>query len=117
MKKLFISQPMKGKSDSYIRAERQHLIEVAEEVCKEKFEVIDSYFPDFPKDIASEKVAVGYLGNSIQLMSKADVVIFSRDWEDFRGCRIEHEVAIQYGFTPDIELIESYSDFEVTEND
>ena len=43
MKKLFISQPMKGKSDADILAERQKAIKSAEEKIGEPVEVIDSF--------------------------------------------------------------------------
>ena len=43
MKKLFISQPMKGKSDEDILAERQKAIKSAEAKIGEAVEVIDSW--------------------------------------------------------------------------
>lgn len=49
MKKLFISQSMKGKTDEVIKAERNALIEEARKVHGE-FEVIDSFFEDAPKE-------------------------------------------------------------------
>lgn len=45
MKKLFISQPMKGKSDEDILAERKKAIKSAEQKIGEPVEVIDSFFP------------------------------------------------------------------------
>ena len=44
MKKLFISQPMKGKSDEDILTERKKAIKSAEEKIGEPVEVIDSFF-------------------------------------------------------------------------
>lgn len=44
MKKLFISQPMRGKSDGDIMAERKKAIESAEKVIGESVGVIDSFF-------------------------------------------------------------------------
>lgn len=44
MKKLFISQPMKGKTDEEILKERETAIKQAEELLKEPVEVIDSFF-------------------------------------------------------------------------
>ena len=44
MKKLFISQPMKDKTDEEILAERQRAIDKAEEQLGEKVELIDSFF-------------------------------------------------------------------------
>lgn len=44
MKKLFISQPMRGKTDEEILAERKKAIESAERNLGEPVEVIDSFF-------------------------------------------------------------------------
>ena len=38
-----------------------------------------------------------YLAKSIEAMSEADIVIFANGWEETRGCRIEFEIAKQYG--------------------
>lgn len=48
MKKLFISQPMKGKSDEDILTERKKAIKSAEEKIGEPVEVIDSFFQEAP---------------------------------------------------------------------
>ena len=50
MKKLFISQPMRGKSDEEILAERKKAIELAQEMIGEPVEVIDSFFQEAPAD-------------------------------------------------------------------
>lgn len=44
MKKLFISQPMRGKTDEEILAERERAISIAEKQVGEPVEVIDSFF-------------------------------------------------------------------------
>ena len=44
MKKLFISQPMRGKTDAEILAEREKAVISAERQLGEKVEVIDSFF-------------------------------------------------------------------------
>lgn len=54
MKKLFISQPMRGKSDADILAERQKAIKSAEEKVGEPVEVIDSFFQEAPVDARSK---------------------------------------------------------------
>ena len=54
MKKLFISQPMRGKSDADILAERQKAIKNAEEKVGEPVEVIDSFFQEAPVDARSK---------------------------------------------------------------
>lgn len=53
MKKLFISQPMKGKSDEDILAERKKAIQSAEQKIGEPVEVIDSFFQEAPVDAKS----------------------------------------------------------------
>ena len=86
--KLFISQPMKGKTNEQIEAERKKVIAQFEDV-----EVIDSFFKDVPHDATP----LWYLGESIKLLGEADVVYFCKDWEKYNGCTIEHECAVRYG--------------------
>lgn len=50
MKKLFISQPMKDKTNEQILAEREKAIRVAKERVADAVEVIDSFFKDAPHD-------------------------------------------------------------------
>ena len=50
MKKLFISQPMKGKTDEQILAEREQAIEAAKKLVGEEVEIIDSFFQAAPAD-------------------------------------------------------------------
>lgn len=50
MKKLFISQPIRGKTDEEILAERKKAIESAERNLGEPVEVIDSFFQNAPAD-------------------------------------------------------------------
>lgn len=93
MKKLFISQPMKGKTDQEILEERKKVIEAAEKMLNEKVEVIDSFFQSAPADAKP----LWFLGKSLQLLSSADVVFFAPGWNNFRGCNIEHTCAAEYG--------------------
>lgn len=100
MKKLFISQPMKGKTDEEILATRQKAIASAEKLIGEKVVVIDSFFRNAPADAKP----LWYLGKSLELLSTADVAYFAKGWEEARGCRIENTCAIEYG----IDVIEDY---------
>lgn len=101
MKKLFISQPMRGKTDEEILAVREKAIASAEKHLGEKCEAIDSFFGTSDMSHALE-----YLGESIKLLATADVAYFAKGWEDARGCRIENTCAIEYGIT----VIEDYTD-------
>lgn len=93
MKKLFISQPMNGKSDEEILKEREEAIKKAKEVCGEEVEVIDSFFQNAPADARP----LWFLGKSLELLSTADVAYFAPGWENARGCKIEHLCAVEYG--------------------
>lgn len=98
MKKLFISQPMKGRSDEEIINERRACIKYAKETLGEDVEVIDSFFSGAPADAKP----LWYLGESLKLLAQADVAYFAAGWVDARGCKIEHTCAVEYG-VPTIE--------------
>lgn len=94
MKKLFISQPMKGKTDEEIEAERAKAVEEAKAVLNDDdVEVIDSFFKDAPVDARP----LWFLGKSVELLSGADAAYFAKDWDKYRGCKIEHTCAVEYG--------------------
>ncbi|MBY0755031.1 DUF4406 domain-containing protein [Clostridium sardiniense] len=94
MKKLFISQPMRGLTDEEILKAREEIRIKAERTIGEPIELIDSFFKDY-KPVGNKPVA--YIGKSIMLLATADVAYFGEGWKDARGCKIEHEVAVQYG--------------------
>ena len=101
MKKLFISQPMRGKTDEEILAVREKAIQSAENFLGEKVEVIDSFFQCAPVDARP----LWYLAKSLELLSTADVAYFAKGWDEYRGCKIEHTCALEYG----IDIIEDYT--------
>ena len=94
MKKVFISQPMKGKSKEEIMNERDEAIKYVKKFVGEDVEIIDSYLGAPPEDTHS---ALWCLGKSLQLMSTADVAYFAKGWEKARGCNIENICALRYG--------------------
>ena len=96
MKKLFISQPMRGLTDEEILKVREEIRARAEYVIGEPLELIDSFIKDYPGEI-NKYIPVWYLGKSIQFLSQADIVYFGGDWRNARGCKIEYEVANAYG--------------------
>lgn len=93
MKKLFISQPMRGKTDKEILAVREKAIKSAEKQVGETVEVIDSFFQSAPVNTKP----LWYLGESLKLLSQADVAFFAKGWNEARGCKIENTCAIEYG--------------------
>lgn len=105
MKKLFISQPMKGKSDEEILKERENAIKSAEKLLGEPVEIIDSFFQSAPVDARP----LWFLGKSLELLSTADIAYFAKGWEKARGCKIENTCAIEYGIT----VLEDYKGVQV----
>lgn len=101
MKKLFISQPMKGKTDEEILAERRKAVRSAERQLGEPVEVIDSFFQSAPVDAKP----LWFLGKSLELLAGADIAYFAKGWKEARGCKIENTCAIEYG----IAVIEDYT--------
>lgn len=90
MKKVFISQPMRGLTDEHILEIREAAKRKAEKRIGEEVEVIDSFFR------GTNLPPLECLGESIKLLAKADVVYFVYGWEQARGCRIEFECACAY---------------------
>lgn len=90
--KLFISQPMQGKSIEEIFAEREEAIKKATRIVKRDMEVIDSYIQDAPEGAKP----LWFLGKSLELMADADVVYFAEGWQKARGCQLEYECAHAY---------------------
>ena len=95
MKKLFISQPMKGKTDDEILAERSNAIQAAKDSVNDEIEVIDSFFQGAPADATP----LWYLGESLKLLATADVAYFAPGWDEARGCKIENTCAKEYGIS------------------
>ena len=93
MKRLFISQPMRGKSDDEILAERGDAVRAAKEALGEEVEVIESFFQGAPADARP----LWFLGKSLELLSAADIAYFAPGWNEARGCRMERACAEAYG--------------------
>ena len=94
MIKIFISQPMKNKTNQEIEQERKEIIEkIRKHFEKIEVKVIDSFFKDVPRDAKP----LWFLGKSLELLSNANVIVLGKGWKNSRGCRIEHECAVQYG--------------------
>lgn len=98
MKKLFISQPMNGKSDEQILKERSAAIVAASALIGEDVEVLETFYDDFAED----SKPLEYLGRSISDLAKADAAYFVKGWKERRGCKIEYLCAKNYGI-PTIE--------------
>lgn len=92
MKKVFISQPMKGKTDIEILEQREYIAELARKKWGD-VEIAASFFQDAPHDAAP----LWFLGESLKVMSHADVLIACKGFHEARGCRVEILAAEEYG--------------------
>ena len=91
-KVIFISQPMGGRSDDEINAERRRVIEIARQQFGD-VDALETFFSDF----GPAAKPLDYLARSIEFLAKADMAIFAPGWQDARGCRIELQCAVDYG--------------------
>ena len=91
--KIFISQYMGGRSNEEILKERLPV----EKMLKTKgYEIIDSIIEELPPENISN-IATWYIAKSLELLSQADVIYFMKGWQQGSGCKIERQVAEEYG--------------------
>lgn len=91
-KKIYISQPMRGRATDDILRERKQLIaEAAVALQTDDVEVLDTY-----RGAYTDKPPLRLLAWALEKMADADAVIFAPGWRDARGCRVEHFAASQY---------------------
>lgn len=95
MKKLFVSVPMKGRTEEEIKASIQKMKKIAEIYEGEELELIDSYIKDNPPKDSKE--AVWYLGESLKKLAQADAFIGICENYDWNSCYIERKTAERYG--------------------
>ena len=98
--KAMISQPMRGKTEEEIVAQRDKarsfLTNLGYQFVNTLF-TDEWYSPEKMKERGVENVPLCFLAKSLENMSQCHVAYFCKDWEKYRGCRIEHEVAKEYG--------------------
>lgn len=96
--KIFISQPMKGKTDQQIYDERWEVInEIVSVFQKELFPNETIHVLDTVFNFAPGTHSLIYLAESIRVLSEADKLVMMPGWELARGCVVEHECAVRYG--------------------
>ena len=92
MKKLFISVPMKDRTEEQIKASMNKMHKIAEAVFGEELEVIDTYIDD----PSYKDRPIACLGESIKKMQEADYFVGVDCAWKCRGCYIEREMAQRY---------------------
>lgn len=101
--KVFISQPYTGIPEADVMKKK-------EEIMKKTMEIIrlDEQFDEYPDDKIwffdqyhqpygpTGCTGIYYLGNSIKMMDEADIVVFSDDFGNAKGCIVESIIATLY---------------------
>lgn len=95
MKKLFVSVPMRGRTETEIRDSISKMKQIAEIFEGEELELIDSYVANNPPKNGNQ--AIWYLGEALKKLSEADVFIGINEAWDWNGCHVENQVANAYG--------------------
>lgn len=95
MKKLFISCPIRDRSDEAIAESRKRLKMIAEAAFNEELEVIDSIVNERPP--VNSKESIWHLGNSIKKLAEADYFIGINYARHFIECDTERNIAQSYG--------------------
>ena len=91
--RVMISQPMKGLTREQIEEDRAKAVAILE---SQGHTVVDSIVADTPPKDSNE--ALFYLGKALEIMASCDAVLFlGGEWENARGCQIEHEACTKYG--------------------
>ncbi len=100
MKKAMLSQPMGGRTEKEIAETRERAIKKLEELG---YEVVNTWFTDEwyshenMKKREVVQIPLCFLAKSLENMSLCHAVYFCKGWENARGCKIEHEAAVEYG--------------------
>lgn len=95
MEKLFISCPMRGRTDAEIKVTMEQMHRIAEAVFNTEFEVLPTFIDDYMPECANQRL--WYLGESIKMMADADafIGIYDKD-KEFDGCIVENYTAKTY---------------------
>ena len=96
--KIFISQPMGGKTDEQIKLERDKVVQKLQDKYGD-IEILDTIF-----DLGEGVSPLVYLAKSIEVLAQADLAYFMPHWDEYRGCVVEYECAIRYGIKVEEEV-------------
>ena len=93
MKKVIISQPMRGKTVAQIKEERKDLIALLQ---KKGYEVEDTVITDDSHLNSDDRHCLWCLGKVLSMIAAMDAVVFMDGWEQARGCVVEHTCCESY---------------------
>ena len=92
--KLFVSCPMKDRTEEDIKKSFEVMQRIAEAYTGEALKVVNPYEP---KTFESDADLIRSLSDSIRLMEEADYFITFENYFEYRGCSVENQVAELYG--------------------
>ena len=95
--RIFLSLGMRGRDEKDVLHDIEEATFYAKSFYAKSYtecEVINTYSQENATENASPTY---YLGRSIQILGSCDQVWFLNDWENYRGCKIEHDAAVAYG--------------------
>lgn len=98
--KAMLSQPMAGKTEEEIIKTREKAIKTLK---NKGYEIVNTLFTDewYSQEKMKERgviqIPLCFLAKSLENMSLCHAAYFCKDWENARGCRLEHEAAVTYG--------------------
>ena len=97
--KVFLCLPMSGRTEEDILKEINEMKKASIHYFRDKHPDCDIvYIANYRPEAEEESNnPVFLLGRGIMtLMSQADVCLFSKNWKDSKGCKIEHDIAELY---------------------
>lgn len=103
--KVFVSQPMSGRSEKAILKERMDVVaEIFNDYGRDEVEILNSYFSDDHRvdfeDMFKDSIVtfdLYWLSQALEIMAEADMVVMVGDWKKSKGCKIERMCAREYG--------------------
>lgn len=108
--KVFVSQPMRGRSEDAIDRERSMIMDALPSMLGES-DILE--IPKLSRVVSSSNRPLCCLGMSLQDLSNADVVVFAPGWRDARGCIIEHAACLLYRI-PYVEVLNASGGYYVS---
>lgn len=98
MTKIYISMPMRGRTDENIQKSFDKVEKLARILLDDDVAVVNPFKPRAKKsDDIPIRHDVQALGESISLMSLADHMFYVDDYYCYPGCNIEKDVCANYG--------------------
>ena len=94
--KIFISQPMNGKTEEQIKKRRNEIISIIKNRYLNHIDFVYSIIDQEPNEDVYYP-PVWYLAKSIEKLSTVTMVYFDKGWEQARGCQIEYNICRTYG--------------------